>query len=95
MTFCNNLEEDYKGGGAGGGESEKEEGEERNKERRFITKRMREGISASEMSLNVLKRAGGEMVTDEARTRYAATENAGNQPREAGFDLRCKGYRRM
>lgn len=55
---------------------------------------MREGISASEMSLNVLKRAGGEMVTDEARRRCAATENAGNQPREAGFDLRCKGHQR-
>lgn len=70
MTFCNNLEE-YKGGGAGGeeeggGEREKE-GEERKKERRLITKRMREGISVSEMSLNVLKRACGEMVTDEAR----------------------------
>lgn len=48
MTFCNNLEEDYKGGGAGGkeggGERAKEEGEERKKvynkanERRHISK---------------------------------------------------------
>lgn len=40
---------------------------------------MREGISASEMSLNVLKRAGGEMVTDEALLQRMQATSPGKQ----------------
>ena len=38
----------------------------------------REGILASEMSLNVLKRAGGEMVTDEAPYLRSSTQKYRN-----------------
>lgn len=42
-----------------------------------------------------MKTADGETVTNEARKEGAATENAANLPREAGFDFRCTGHQRV
>lgn len=48
--------------------------------------------SKQEISLYVLKATGGKMVIDKARKRGSATKKTANLPREADFDLRCKGH---